>query len=172
MSLGDARIGDPRYEASMDRTTAVMLGVVGFVGVVAVALFLGAGLGGIALREETSEPGPVTAMPDPPADGSHGYVMGVHKTRGGWKVFGWQVISDRYQAHVGFAPPDGCDVSQGGTLVAEGDCAGALVTGEITGGGTTRAGVRFVIVGVPISNGCYEVLNEGVRWPPEHEACR
>lgn len=155
----------------MNRTASTLVISVAILGLV-VVLLAGAGLriGGTSGGDSGAV---VSEGPrlDPPPDGSHGLVYGTHKAESGLGLFGWQIISPRYVAQVGFVPPPGCEAPTTGELVPDGPCARVPAWGEVSGGGTTADGHDLVIVSVTVSERCHEVLRAGDRWPSADPAC-
>lgn len=142
-------------------------------------------VGGAGLRVSVSSGGSGMAEPvdgplrEPPADGSFGLVYSTSKTKAGLSVFGWDVVSSRFAASVGFVPPRGCEIPATGELVAEGACAGIPAAGPVSGGGTTSDGHDLVIVSVTVSKACHDALRGANAspvnkplWPSDHAACR
>lgn len=146
--------------------------VVAVVAAVAGIALLGAlAFGAMGTTVESSVPGPVPATFDgPPADGSHGIVLGSYQSKSGFGLFGLTIGRSRWEASIALVPPKGCAVSDG-ALPAGGACAGAVASGRVSGGGTTAEGLEFVIVSTEVSEGCHEALQPYERWPSGQPAC-
>lgn len=108
---------------------------------------------------------------EPPADGASGLVLVTYRAEKGFSFFGWDVVASRYAANVGFVPPSGCLADPGGKIVPEGACTGVPAWGDVSGGGTTAAGQRLVIVAVTVSERCYKVLRGDDAWPSARPEC-
>jgi len=147
-------------------------------GVLLVVALLGAGLLAPGEVTVTESPVPSGGIPDPPADGSTGVVMGSHQTESGLELLGIRFRAPSYAAFVAVAAPARCLAWTGDgehEVVADGDCSSLPATGPLGGAGTTADGVSFVIVQVPISGACHEELVAGESWPtgiPECESGR
>ncbi|MGE0228681.1 MAG: hypothetical protein AB7I38_08810 [Dehalococcoidia bacterium] len=109
---------------------------------------------------------------EPSADGSSALVYATYRTSSGFRMFRIEVIPSKYAASVGFVPPAECRPPDGVTLTSEGLCTGVPAEGVVLGRGTTRSGPEIVIVQVPISDDCFEVLDNAEPWPSAHDACR
>lgn len=148
---------------------SVIAVLAGCVLVAVLALALAGGLG--ASRVETSGGSPVPgSFEGPPADASRGIVMSTHQSKSPVQLFGLKFGSSRWEASIAMALPEGCEPN-GGEVTADGSCSKVAASGQVSGGGTTAAGLEFVIVSVPVSEQCHVVLTPGERWPTSHPEC-
>jgi hypothetical protein len=154
----------------VNQTAVVVIGIA----IVAVLVLGAAGVFGVTggTSGSSSDAVIVEGMPpQPPSDGSYGLVYNSYKSESGLNLLGWQIVTPRFQANVGFVPPPGCAVPSMGKLEPRGSCAGVPAWGDISGGGTTAEGRQLVIVSVRVSEACHDALQPGDRWPSEHAAC-
>ncbi len=147
-----------------------------WVGVAIVALILvgvaAVGAGGFATTSTTtSSEGPAMQLSSPPADGSHGIVTGIYKSKSGVSIFGWDITSSTWEAQVMFVPPAGCGEPADTEVVADGPCATVPAEGRLSGGGTDGEGNRLWNVAFEVSEACQDVLAVNDRWPTTKQEC-
>ena len=117
--------------------------------------------------------GAARPIPDPPGDSSAGVVFDM-RTSGGRSILGLELRSRTREAHIGIVVPPECvrkNDSATEELVREGKCLNLPAIGELSGGGTTAAGLKVVFVRVEVPERCYDVLSIGDDWPPTQEDC-
>lgn len=136
---------------------------------VGLAALVAGGLGAFGTTAEVTQDAASAPLP---ADGRAGpVILSKHDSPPGFTLFGLEFGEHTYLAHIGFVPPDGCEPVDGQVLQATGPCAGAPVSGEVTGGGTLAGGEPFTIVAVEMSGDCFAAIQPGDAWPSTRAGC-
>lgn len=141
---------------------------------VVLALLLIVAAGGLfSVRTSTGVSGPVTAEGPgiPLPEGTSALVFGSRMTSAGFSLLGLRFTQPEYAASVAFVPPPGCTPAPGDELVPEGPCEEIPALGQVNGSGVNADGHNFVMVSVPISQSCFDVLRDGDPWPSERSEC-
>jgi hypothetical protein len=147
---------------------------VGIGGIVALTV-LTAGLVFVVLRPGSTEVVVDDATPiAPPEDGSA--VIGSLRESGGFSLFGLRITDSTHYVEVQFITEPGCSL-----LVDPGDpwptpypqCSSPVgIVGKVGGLGTTMSGDSLVGVQIKVPGYCYDLLERGMAWPPDHPECR
>ena len=145
--------------------------VVGGITIVLALAIVGAfGSGLMGTRERIEQDEPLT-LPDPPADGSSGVIVGMqtepHSTLG----FRWGRKSQ--SVFVQIVVRTQCVGILDGILdsTETADCPDILTTGVQSGEGRTVTGDRLVRMELSVSRDCFDAVVVGDPWPPKPAEC-